>query len=161
MTNISRVLSTSNLEKQFQLSINLDNINIVDNLNKIDNNDIEKNLHSINNYINLNKETTNITLKASFLKTCDLMLLENHVKISKIIEENINIAEPNKILGATLLKYLRHVSVYKLLRDSNEYNIWPHDFGEPYPDNLKYLIEKKTFELQKEYNSLTNDYKID
>ena len=66
-----------------------------------------------------------------------------------------------KILGVTLLKYLRHVSLYKLLRDSNEYNIWPHDFGEPYPDNLKYLIEKKTFELQREYNTMTNDYKID
>lgn len=152
MSKISKVLSNHSPEKFFNLSINLNDFD----------NDIEKNIHSLDNNLkheqpNLN---VNLTLKAEFLRTCDKMLLASHIEISKIIESKINIAEPNKELSNYLLKYLRHTALFSLLRESNEYNVWPSDFGEPYPERLKLLIEKETNLLQEEYNNMM-DLKMD
>ena len=88
------------------------------------------------------------------------MLIASHLDISNIIEAKINIAEPNKELSECLLSYLRHTALFKLLSDSNEYNVWPSDFGEPYPVKLKKLIENETMLLQEEYNEMM-DIKID
>jgi len=145
MNKISRVLSTNNDSKYFDLSISLDGIH----------NDIEKNLHSINN----DSTNFNLRLTAGFLKTCDKMLLDIHLDIARIIDNKIAIAEPNDDLSKTLLQYIRHITLYKILRDSSEYNIWPHDFGESYPVNLKKLIESETYKLQNEYNELMQIHK--
>ena len=85
-------------------------------------------------------------------------ILPNHDEIVKLIESGIHLAKDDEELFKVLIKYIKHVAVYKSLRSANRYDINPIDVGEPFPKNLFASIEKKTMGLQKQYDELLELY---
>jgi hypothetical protein len=81
------------------------------------------------------------------------VLLPNHSEIVSIIENNRHLAGSDPILETQLLKYIRHVAVYKALRAAG---IWkdPFQFDEPYPEGFFPIIEQQLKLLQKEYDQM-------
>ena len=79
------------------------------------------------------------------------VVLPNHEAIVKIIEDNIYIADCGPELLQQIKLYLRHVAVYKALRDSGSRDD-PSKFNEPWPKELFPLVKKKLESLQKAYN---------
>lgn len=86
------------------------------------------------------------------------LILKNHQEIVEIIESKIHLAESSvnsKELINELLKYIRHVAVYKTLRSVEELQkVNPVDLGEPFPANLFPLIEHNFRELQNRHERL-------
>jgi hypothetical protein len=87
-------------------------------------------------------------------------ILKNHQEIVEIIESKIYLAENftnTKDLINELLKYIKHVAVYKTIRSIKELqNINPVDLNEPFPEKLFPLIESNFRELQNKYEHLKN-----
>ncbi|MBW4642118.1 MAG: hypothetical protein KME23_03725 [Goleter apudmare HA4340-LM2] len=85
-------------------------------------------------------------------------ILKNHQEIVEIIESKIHLAENannSKDLINELLKYIKHVAVYKTIRSVKELQIFnPLDLNEPFPDKLFPMIESNFRELQNRYESL-------
>ncbi|MCY6494047.1 hypothetical protein [Leptolyngbya sp. GGD] len=85
-------------------------------------------------------------------------ILKNHQEIVEIIETKIHLAENSensKELIDELLKYIKHVAVYKTIRSIKELqNVNPMDLNEPFPPKLFPLIEHNFRELQSRYESL-------
>ncbi len=80
-------------------------------------------------------------------------LLPNHEKAVKVIEENFHLIGENEPLIQELLKYIRHVAVFKSLRLSGvELN--PIDVDEPFPPGLSGLIEVETSKKREELEVL-------
>lgn len=61
----------------------------------------------------------------------------------KIIENNFHLISSNEILIQELVKYIRHVAVFKSLRLS-EAKLNPIDVGEPFPPNIANLVSNET-----------------
>lgn len=85
-------------------------------------------------------------------------ILKNHQEIVEIIEEKIHligdITNSNELINE-LLKYIKHVAVYKTLRSVKELqHINPFDLNEPFPAKLFPLINKNFSELQDKYENL-------
>lgn len=85
-------------------------------------------------------------------------LLKNHEEIVEIIESKIHLAENSangKELMDELLKYIKHVAVYKAIRAIKELQgVNPFDLNEPFPAKLFPLIENNLHDLQKRYENL-------
>lgn len=85
-------------------------------------------------------------------------IIKNHDEIVEIIESKIYLAENltnSKELIQELLKYIKHVAVYKTIRSIKELERFnPIDLNEPYPEKLFLLIENNFKELQNKYESL-------
>ncbi|PMB48072.1 hypothetical protein CEN39_23350 [Fischerella thermalis CCMEE 5201] len=85
-------------------------------------------------------------------------ILKNHQEIVEIIESKIHLAENknnSRELTDELLKYIKHVAVYKTIRSLKELQrINPVDLNEPFPEKLFPLIEGKFRELQNRYEHL-------
>lgn len=85
-------------------------------------------------------------------------ILNNHQEIIDIIESKIHLAgniANNRELMNELLKYIKHIAIYKTIRSVKElYKFNPIDFKEPFPDNLYPLIQRNFYELQDKYESL-------
>jgi hypothetical protein len=81
-------------------------------------------------------------------------VLPNQEEIVRIIESSVHLAEPDPEFAAILVRFLRHVAVYKALRASGDTNTFPLTVGEPWPERLFPEIEKRTRAVQEEYNRL-------
>lgn len=85
-------------------------------------------------------------------------ILKNHQEIVEIIESKIHLAENSvngKELTDELLKYIKHVAVYKTIRSIKELQRFnPIDLNEPFPKKVFPLIENNFRELQKRYDTL-------
>ena len=84
-------------------------------------------------------------------------ILKNHQEIVEIIESKIHLAENSansKELIDELLKYIKHVAVYKTIRSIKELQRFnPVDLKEPFPEKIFPLIENNFRELRKRYES--------
>ena len=78
--------------------------------------------------------------------------LPNHEVIVKIIESNIHLARPDEPLEKLLFSFLRHVTIFKALRQAGLQNVDPIVLGEPWPSELFRVIEARTKMLQREYD---------
>lgn len=85
-------------------------------------------------------------------------ILKNHQEIVEIVESKIHLAENSansKELIDELLKYIKHVAVYKTIRSIKELQRFnPVDLNEPFPPKLFPLIENNFRELQSRYENL-------
>lgn len=80
--------------------------------------------------------------------------MPNHNEIMDILEKKIHLARAHTPLADALLRYIRHLAVYKALRASGIYDRDPLQFDEPYPQNLFSLVEQEKDRLQQEYDRL-------
>jgi len=103
--------------------------------------------HLVNGRANdpLIKARVDLQLYSSFF-------LPNHEEILKIIEANIHLAQADYELESLLLRFIRHVSIFRALRQVELHNIDPIALGEPWPDELFPAIEKRTKMLQREFD---------
>ncbi|MBD2163848.1 hypothetical protein H6G04_05450 [Calothrix membranacea FACHB-236] len=87
-------------------------------------------------------------------------IIKNHQEIVDIIESKIHLAENSnngKDLINELLKYIKHVAVYKTIRSVKELERFnPVDMNEPFPEKLFPLIESNFRSLQHKYEYLKN-----
>ncbi len=82
------------------------------------------------------------------------VVIPNHERMVALIEENLHLAEADEELDALLLRYIRHVAVYKAIRVAGEEMVFPLKLGEEWPHDLPQRIETKTKALQAEYDML-------
>jgi hypothetical protein len=81
-------------------------------------------------------------------------ILTNHDEIVKIIESNIYLAKADDELLEPLLKYLKHIAVYKAMRAAGCYDKDPIHLQEPWPRDFFPVIEERTKALQSQYDKL-------
>lgn len=85
-------------------------------------------------------------------------ILKNHQEIVEIIESKIHLAGDSansKELINELLKYIKHVAIYKTIRSIKELKRFnPIDLNEPFPEKIFSLVENNFRELQNRYENL-------
>jgi hypothetical protein len=81
-------------------------------------------------------------------------LIKNHEEIVSIIEGNVYLAQADDELLSDLVAYIKHVAVYKSLREAKNYDRNPIDLGDPFPKYLIKRIEERLKLLQDEYDKL-------
>jgi hypothetical protein len=88
------------------------------------------------------------------------IILKNHLEILDILQSKFYLAQPDSALADAIANYIKHVSVYSVLRAGNyrsypdEYKkAYPQDFGANYPNQLFSLIQERTFRLQYTYDT--------
>jgi hypothetical protein len=84
-------------------------------------------------------------------------ILPNHETTCKIIEANIHLAAPDSQLVDSILKYLRHVAVYRALRASGCNDVDPIAVEEPWPESVFPTIKEATFRKQHDFETLLNN----
>jgi hypothetical protein len=84
-------------------------------------------------------------------------LLPNHEAICMTIQSNIHLASADATLFDALLRYLRHVAVYKALRASGIHNMDPIALGEGWPKDLFPKIEEATLAKQREFEQMLKE----
>jgi hypothetical protein len=82
------------------------------------------------------------------------VLLPNHEAIVAIIQSKIHLAEADQAAFDAMLRYVRHVSVYRAMRAAGCYDRDPIALNEPWPKEFLPIIERTTYTLQKQYDSL-------
>ena len=70
----------------------------------------------------------------------------------------VNLAEPDGRAFDLMLRYVRHVAVYKAMREAEYHDKDPIDLGEPWPDDLLAVVEHTTASLQNRYDSLLAEH---
>ncbi|HEY1768029.1 MAG TPA: hypothetical protein VGG26_10250 [Terracidiphilus sp.] len=81
-------------------------------------------------------------------------ILPNHEEVVRLIEAGMHLAQCDAKLENALLHYMRHVAIYRALRDTGCFDKDPIALGEPWPQELFPLIQERTKSLQKEYDLL-------
>lgn len=81
-------------------------------------------------------------------------LIKNHEEIVSMIEANIYLAGADEEMLNMIAAYIRHVAVYKTLRETGTYDLNPIDVGEPLPRGFIPLIEARLKQLQAEFDEL-------
>lgn len=82
------------------------------------------------------------------------IILPNHKKIVRILEKRMYQAKPDAIFNEQILLYIKYVSLYLSIRESGDIDTYPADHGCPFPQKFLMLIEKRTLDIQQEYNEL-------
>jgi hypothetical protein len=85
-------------------------------------------------------------------------ILPNHEAACQIIKSNIHLADLDPQLIEILLKYVRHVAVYRAIRATGNTETDPLDVGEPWPYDVFPAIEKATLLHQKEFQTLLKQH---
>lgn len=76
--------------------------------------------------------------------------LPNHQTMVAIIEANAHLAQPTGDFEKLLLRFIRHVAIYKTMRDAGlPYD--PISVGEPWPSEFFLAVEARLKALQTEY----------
>jgi hypothetical protein len=88
-------------------------------------------------------------------------LIKNHEEIVAIIEGNVYLAQADDELLSELVAYIKHVAVYKSLREAKNYDLNPIDLGDPFPKGLIKQIEERLRLLQEEYDKLVQPKDVD
>jgi hypothetical protein len=81
-------------------------------------------------------------------------ILPNHDATCTLIQANIHLAAPDSQLMKAVLKYLRHVTVYRALRATGNTSLDPINVDEPWPKDLFPAVEEATFRKQREFETL-------
>lgn len=103
----------------------------------------------------LDRSETDDPLRQSVAREVDLkFIVPNHDEVVRIIETRMHLAQPSKELEEALLRYIRHVAIYKAMRETGCFDKDPIALGEPWPKNLFPEIQQRTKELQKEYDQM-------
>ena len=84
-------------------------------------------------------------------------LLDNYNSINNIIIKNIHICEPNSQIGKQLMRFLKFTAVMNALIKT-KHTVNPKKYNSPYPKKLLPIIEREVFKLQKEYNTLVDNF---
>jgi hypothetical protein len=84
------------------------------------------------------------------------VILPNHEEMVKIIQSNIHLAESDQEAFDAMLTYVRHVAVYKAMREAGCRDKDPLALGEPWPKTLLPQIEATTARLQQRYDTLAS-----
>jgi hypothetical protein len=84
-------------------------------------------------------------------------ILPNHDEIVRLVESHIHLARGDDELLTALVRYMRHVAVYKALRASGSHDLDPIHLQEPWPAELFPLVEHRTKEIQKEFDDLVSE----
>ena len=82
-----------------------------------------------------------------------LVIVRNHEETREIIQKNFHHFGGDETLELALIKLLHHIDVYLSLRAAGSKNdpIW---VGQPWPNEIELLIEKKLHALQENYDKL-------
>lgn len=80
-------------------------------------------------------------------------ILPNHDQIVKIIDEHIDLVKNDQELWTQILKYEKHVAIFKALRATGDPRV-PIQLGVPWPDQFFPLVAKRTQQLQSKYDAL-------
>lgn len=100
-------------------------------------------------------EQTDNQLSPEVRKNLELQfILPNHDEMMKIIESKIYLARADKRLFEEMSKYIRHIAVYKALRESGIFDKDPIAFGEPFPKDFFNLLKAEKERLQQEFDRL-------
>ncbi|HYO76613.1 MAG TPA: hypothetical protein VE010_09125 [Thermoanaerobaculia bacterium] len=83
-------------------------------------------------------------------------ILPNHEKAMQIIEAKRHLAGTDQALEAQLLKYIRHVAVFRALRGLGVTDRDPQHVGEPWPTEFFDIVSKATLQKQQELDALIN-----
>jgi hypothetical protein len=75
-------------------------------------------------------------------------ILPNHDQIVQTIQAKIHLSQAEPKLQAALMDYIRHVAVYKALRNTGDTERDPVALNERWPKDLIELVKKKTDALQ-------------
>ncbi|OUL30495.1 hypothetical protein [Nostoc sp. 106C] len=112
-----------------------------------------KRIKSLSSEQNVLPEAVSVAIEKEFI-------LKNHQEIVEIVESKIHLAENaanSKDLINELLRYIKHVAVYKTIRSVKELQRFnPIDMNEPFPEKLFPLIESNFRGLQNRYEYLKN-----
>lgn len=82
------------------------------------------------------------------------VLLPNHEAIVSIIQSKFHLAEDDPEGFDTMLKYVRHVAVYRAMRAVGFNDRDPISLDEPWPRNFLPIMERTAARLQREYDAL-------
>ena len=80
------------------------------------------------------------------------LFLPNHERLVSIIEANIHLAQADPKLEGLLLRLIRHVAIFKALRELGHERIDPIALGEPWPTELFPAIEIHLKQIQSEFD---------
>ena len=70
------------------------------------------------------------------------ILIPNHINAVEIIQNNFHLIGDDSLLVSVLLKYIRHVAVFRALRLSGT-ELNPIEVKEPFPNELNQIIKKR------------------
>jgi hypothetical protein len=82
------------------------------------------------------------------------VILPNHEEIVRIIQSNIHLAQCDAAAFEVMLRYVRHVAVYKAMREAGCHDRDPISLGEPWPDDFLPIVEKTTGASQQQFDAL-------
>lgn len=102
----------------------------------------------------LERESTDETRRRVARAIDEHVLLPNHREIVSILEKGLHLARMDRGLEESVLNYVRHVAVYTALRHTDNYSTDPYHLGEPYPKDLSTQVERRTKQLQAEFDQL-------
>lgn len=81
-------------------------------------------------------------------------ILPNHDEIMTILEAKIHLARAHQPLSDAINRYIRHIAVYRAIRDAGITERDPAQFDAPYPSDLFGFVESEKNRLQAEYDHL-------
>jgi hypothetical protein len=85
------------------------------------------------------------------------VLLPNHAAIVDIIERNMHHSAGDEVLKGLLIRYIRHVAVYRVMRQAGILDRDPIAINEPWPKDLFEALKARTNKLQTEYDEIIRD----
>jgi hypothetical protein len=88
-------------------------------------------------------------------------ILPNHEQIVHTIETKIHLAQPDRKFQDALMRYVRHVAVYKAMRNVGVNDRDPISLDEPWPEKLFEMVKSRTEKLQAEYDALVASSGLD
>lgn len=81
------------------------------------------------------------------------MIIPTHDDIIARLQHGAHLADADYDFRILLAAYLKHVAVYKSLRSVGD-NRLPAQLGVPWPQRLNREFERRTLELQRDYDQL-------
>ena len=80
-------------------------------------------------------------------------ILRNHIRAVELARENMHFIAPNSKLHEQLILYMRHVAVFRSIREL-ELPLNPKDIYEEFPPKLEKLVRQEYKRTLDEYNAL-------
>jgi hypothetical protein len=102
----------------------------------------------------LDRDKTDDVLRKVAVEIENKEILPNHDQIVETIQTKIHLAQPDAAFQAALMRYVRHVAVYKAMRSAGVNDRDPVSLNEPWPRDLFDLVKSRTERLQEEYDAL-------
>jgi len=81
------------------------------------------------------------------------IVLKNHQEVLDIIDNYAYLAEPDDALQIEIKNYIKNVTIYKAIRESDNQTQFPLALGAPWPKDFYPIIKEKTKFYQEKLNS--------